>query len=46
MEYLFGDIFQRGISMVIEYLSKETLPEDKADRLLLGKLLEFKKKGE
>ena len=46
VEYLFGDIFQHGISMVIEYLSKETLPEDQADRLLLGKLLEFKKKGE
>uniref|UniRef100_K1PSD8 C2H2-type domain-containing protein n=1 Tax=Magallana gigas TaxID=29159 RepID=K1PSD8_MAGGI len=45
VEYLFGDIFQHGISLVTKYLTQETLPDDKTDRLLLRKLLDIKKEG-
>lgn len=46
VEYLLGDIFREGISLVTKYLAREVLPDDKTDRLLLEKLLDFKKEGE
>ncbi|XP_061187641.1 uncharacterized protein LOC133195727 [Saccostrea echinata] len=42
VEFLFGDIFQQGISLVTKYLAQETFPVDRTESLLLGKLFTFK----
>lgn len=41
VEFLIGDVFHPGITLLTEYLYHRKLPVDKTHRLLIGKLLEF-----
>ncbi|XP_033750162.1 uncharacterized protein LOC117334577 [Pecten maximus] len=40
-QYSFGSVFIKGLSILIEFILHRTIPENKQDKFVLGKLLHF-----
>ncbi|KAK3087558.1 hypothetical protein FSP39_007518 [Pinctada imbricata] len=39
--FLLGDIFQRGLDIIVDYLEENKVPENKQEQYVLGKLVSF-----